>query len=180
MHGGLGVGAHRTDQDDVELAHGARAVTGSGRPSASGLPVFRRGMFLRLSRYFVGLGPALLNILGITEHPTAASVTQLARSFLADVSERVDRYADFTSADIKIKKSAPQTPRVDERRLRSVEVHPVCRGPDNDVRPLVGDEARSVLDRVAALSAPFGTAAFDPATDAEVLVTLPQASYSPS
>jgi poly-gamma-glutamate capsule biosynthesis protein CapA/YwtB (metallophosphatase superfamily) len=70
--------------------------------------------------------------------------------------------------------------RVDEHRLRSVKVHPVRRGSDNDVRPLVGDDARSVLDRVAALSAPFGTAAFDPATDAEILVTLPQASYSPS
>ncbi|MEZ0110745.1 poly-gamma-glutamate capsule biosynthesis protein CapA/YwtB (metallophosphatase superfamily) [Catenulispora sp. EB89] len=71
--------------------------------------------------------------------------------------------------------------RVDGRRLRGVEVHPVRRGSDNDVRPLVGDEARGVLDRVAAMSAPFGSAPFgSTAMGAEVLVTLPQAAYSPS
>ncbi|MEY9928965.1 poly-gamma-glutamate capsule biosynthesis protein CapA/YwtB (metallophosphatase superfamily) [Catenulispora sp. GP43] len=56
---------------------------------------------------------------------------------------------------------------VDDRRLRGVELHPVRRGQDNDVRPLTGDEATAVLARVAALSAPFGSSAL-----ADGLVTI--------
>ena len=87
---------------------------------------------LTLKRLYVSfvleLGTRRVRILGITEHPTAAWATQLARNFLADAGERAGgfRYlvrdrdsiftdafdAVFTSEDIEIKKSAPQTPRM--------------------------------------------------------------------
>jgi poly-gamma-glutamate capsule biosynthesis protein CapA/YwtB (metallophosphatase superfamily) len=47
--------------------------------------------------------------------------------------------------------------RIEDRRLHSVELRPVRRGRDNDVRPLTGDDAADVLQRVAALSAGFGS-----------------------
>ena len=69
-----------------------------------------------------------MHIVGITEHPTAASATQSARNFLTDPGERADQFgylirdresiftdafdAVFTAEDIEIEKSAPQTPRM--------------------------------------------------------------------
>ena len=85
-------------------------------------------MLKRLYGSFVlELGTRRVQILGITEHPTAAWATQLARNFLAGVGERAgafrylirDRDSIFTAAfdavfasqDIEIKKSAPRCSR---------------------------------------------------------------------
>ncbi|MBS2536651.1 CapA family protein [Catenulispora sp. NF23] len=46
---------------------------------------------------------------------------------------------------------------IEDRRLRSVQVHPVRRGEDNDVRPLSGDDARAALSRLTTLSAPLSS-----------------------
>jgi putative transposase len=83
--------------------------------------------------------PHRVHILGITEHPTAAWATQLARNFLAEAGERADRFrylirdrdsiftdafdAVFAAENIEIKKSAPQTPRMNafaERWVKTV------------------------------------------------------------
>ena len=74
--------------------------------------------------FVLELGTRRVHILGITEHPTAAWATQLARSFLADVGEQGDRFrylirdrdrdsiftdafdAVFAAENIEIKKSA--------------------------------------------------------------------------
>jgi transposase InsO family protein len=79
-----------------------------------------------------------VHILGVTEHPTAVWATQLARNFLTDVGERADRFrylirdrdsiftdafdAVFAFENIEIKKSAPQTPKMNafaERWVRT-------------------------------------------------------------
>jgi putative transposase len=96
-----------------------------------------------LKRLYVSFVPELgtqrVHILGITEHPTAAWATQLARSFLADAGERADRFqylirdrdtiftdafdAVSASVNIKIKKSAPQTPKMNafaERWVKTI------------------------------------------------------------
>ena len=78
--------------------------------------------------FVLELGTRRVHILGITEHPTAASATQPARNFLTDAGERADQFgylirdresiftdafdAVFTAEDIEIEKSAPQTPRM--------------------------------------------------------------------
>jgi putative transposase len=78
--------------------------------------------------FVLELGTRRVHILGVTEHPTAAWATQPARNFLADASERADRFrylirdrdaiftvafdAAFTAVDIEIKKSAPQCPKM--------------------------------------------------------------------
>jgi putative transposase len=82
-----------------------------------------------------------VHILGITEHPTAAWATQLARNFLADVGERAgafrypirDRDSIFTGAfdavfseNIEIKGSAPQCPKMNafaERWVKTVRAN---------------------------------------------------------
>jgi transposase InsO family protein len=84
-------------------------------------------------------GTRRVHILGITEHPTAAGVTQLARSFVADVGERANTFrylirdrdsiftdvfdAVFASENIEIKKTAPQCPKMNafaERWVKTV------------------------------------------------------------
>jgi len=105
--------------------------------------------------------------LGITEHPTAAWTTQLARNFLADIGERADRFrhlirdrdsiftdafeAVFTSEDIEIKKSAPRTPRMNafaERWIKTVRAE--CA----DRMLITGDRhLRLVLDRYTVTAA---------------------------
>ena len=97
-------------------------------------------MLKRLYVSFVlELGTRRVQILGITEHPTAAWATQLARNFLAGVGERAgafrypirDRDSIFTAAfdavfaseDIEIKKSAPQCPKMNafaERWVKTI------------------------------------------------------------
>jgi hypothetical protein len=42
--------------------------------------------------FVLELGSRRVYILGITEHPTAAWATQLARNFLAEIGERADRF----------------------------------------------------------------------------------------
>ncbi|MEY9903833.1 putative transposase [Catenulispora sp. MAP12-49] len=73
--------------------------------------------------FVLEVGTRRVHVLGITEHPTAAWATQLARDFLADAGERADRFRypirdrdsiftdAFASVNIEIKKSAPQTRR---------------------------------------------------------------------
>jgi transposase InsO family protein len=87
----------------------------------------------------VEVGTRTVHILGVTAHPTAAWATQLARNLLADLDDRAcgfryflrdrdSRYtqafdAVFTSENIKILKTAPQTPKMNahaERFIRSV------------------------------------------------------------
>jgi putative transposase len=85
-----------------------------------------------LRRLYVSFVPELgtrrVHILGVTEHPTAAWATHPARNFLADIGERADRFRylirdrdsiftdaldDFFAAEnIEIKKSAPQSPKM--------------------------------------------------------------------
>ena len=84
-------------------------------------------------------GTRRVHILGITQHPTAAWAAQLARNFLTDAGGRADRFrylirdrdsiftdafdAVFAPADIQIKKSAPQTPKMNafaERWVKTV------------------------------------------------------------
>ncbi|WP_194895602.1 CapA family protein [Catenulispora pinisilvae] len=60
--------------------------------------------------------------------------------------------------------------RIEDRRLRSVQIHPVRRGEDNDVRPLTGGDARAALSRLATLSAPLGSP--KDVLDSEGLLTL--------
>jgi len=89
--------------------------------------------------FVLELGTRRVHVLGITEHPTAAWATQLARNFLADVGERADRFrylirdrdsiftdafdAVFAAETIEIKKSAPQTTKMNafaERWVKSL------------------------------------------------------------
>jgi putative transposase len=89
--------------------------------------------------FVVELETRRVHILGVTEHPTAAWATQLARNFLADVGERAgafrylirDRDSIFTAAfdavfaseNIEIKKSAPQCPKMNafaERWVKTI------------------------------------------------------------
>jgi transposase InsO family protein len=89
--------------------------------------------------FVLELGTRRVQILGITEHPTAAWATQLARNFLAGVGERAGRFrylirdrdsifsaafdAVFASEDIEIKKSAPQCPKMNafaERWVKTI------------------------------------------------------------
>jgi len=89
--------------------------------------------------FVLELGIGRVHILGITEHPTAAWATQLARNFLAEAGERADRFrylirdrdsiftdafdAVFTAENIEIKKSAPQCPKMNafaERWVKAV------------------------------------------------------------
>ncbi|MGX4694706.1 integrase core domain-containing protein [Streptomyces sp. JNUCC 63] len=94
----------------------------------------------RLYVFFVmEVGSRTVHILGVTAHPTAAWATQLARNLLADLDGRASvvryllrdrdaKYTDafdtvFTAENIKILKSAPQTPRMNahpERFIRTV------------------------------------------------------------
>jgi putative transposase len=78
-----------------------------------------------------------VHILGITEHPTAAWATHLARDFLADLGERAGKFrylirdrdsiftdafdAVFASENIEIKKSAPQCPKMNAFAKRWVK-----------------------------------------------------------
>ena len=113
--------------------------------------------------FVLELGTRRVHILGITEHPTAAWATQLARNFLADVSERADRFrylirdrdsiftdafdAVFAAENIEIKKSAPQCPKMNAFAERWVKT---VRAECTDRMLIVGDRhLRVVLDRYA-------------------------------
>ena len=113
--------------------------------------------------FVLELGTRRVHILGITEHPTAAWATQLARNFLADVGERADRFrylirdrdsiftdafdAVFAAENIEIKKSAPQCPKMNAFAERWVKT---VRAECTDRMLIVGDRhLRVVLDRYA-------------------------------
>jgi putative transposase len=102
---------------------------------------------ITLKRLYVSfvleLGTRRVHILGVTEHPTAAWTTQLARNFLADAGERADRFryliqdrdsiftdtfdAVFASTDTELKKSAPQCPKMNAFAERWVKtLHTEC------------------------------------------------------
>ncbi|MEY9906870.1 putative transposase [Catenulispora sp. MAP12-49] len=104
-----------------------------------------------------------VHVLGVTEHPTAAWATQLAMNFLADVGERADRFrylvrdrdsiftdafdAVFDAENIEIKKSAPQTPKMNAFAERWVKT---VRAECTDRMLIIGDRhLRLVLDRYA-------------------------------
>jgi putative transposase len=111
--------------------------------------------------FVLELGTRRVHILGVTEHPTAAWATQLARNFLADTGERADRFrylirdrdsiftdafdAVFASAHIEIKKTAPQTPKMNayaERWVKTVRTECTNR------MLITGDRhLRGILDR---------------------------------
>ena len=119
-------------------------------------------MLKRLYVSFVlEIGTRRVRILGITEHPTAAWATQLARKFLCDAGERAERFrylirdrdaiftdafdAVFASVDIEIKKSAPQCPRMNAYAERFVKT---VRAQCTDRMLIVGDrQLRIVLDQ---------------------------------
>lgn len=111
--------------------------------------------------FVLELGSRRLHILGVTEHPTAAWATQLARTFLADIGERADwfRYlirdrdaiftdtfdAVFAAENIEIKKSAPQTPKMNAFAERWVKT---LRAECTDRMLITGDRhLRVVLNR---------------------------------
>jgi putative transposase len=113
--------------------------------------------------FVLELGTRRVHILGVTEHPTAAWATQLARDFLADVGERADRFrylirdrdsiftdafdAVFAAENIAIKKSAPQAPRMNAFAERWVKT---LRAECTDRILIAGDRhLRVVLDRYA-------------------------------
>ena len=101
--------------------------------------------------FILEVGTRRVHILGITEHPTAAWVTQLARNFLADIGGRAGAFrflirdrdsifidafdAVFASEGIAIKKSAPQCPKMNafaERRVKTGPSAPTaCSSPAN-------------------------------------------------
>jgi putative transposase len=109
------------------------------------------------------LGTRRVHILGVTEYPTAAWATQLARNFLADVGERADRFrylirdrdsiftdafdAVFATENIEIKKSAPQAPKMNAFAERWVKT---LRAECTDRMLIAGEcHLRVVLDRYA-------------------------------
>ena len=77
-----------------------------------------------------------VHILSITEHPTSTWATQCARNLISDLGERASEFshlirdrdakftdafdAVFTSENIEIKKSAPQTPKMNAYAERFV------------------------------------------------------------
>jgi hypothetical protein len=92
--------------------------------------------------YVMEVGTRTVHILGVTAHPTAAWATQLARNLLTDLGQRAAgfRYllrdrdskytqafdAVFTTDGIEIRKSAPQTPRMNahaERAIRTIRAN---------------------------------------------------------
>jgi putative transposase len=102
-----------------------------------------------------------VHILGVTEDPTAAWATQMARNFLADIGERANRFrylirdrdsiftdtfdAVFTSESIEIKKTAPQTPKMNAFAERWVKT---ARAEFTDRMLIVGDRhLRVVLEQ---------------------------------
>jgi putative transposase len=113
--------------------------------------------------FVLELGTRRVHILGITEHPTAAWATQLARNFLTDAGERADRFrylirdrdsiftdafdAVFTAVNIEIKKSAPQCPKMNAFAERWVKT---VRAECTDRMLIVGERhLRVVLERYA-------------------------------
>jgi transposase InsO family protein len=89
--------------------------------------------------YVMEVGARTVHVLGVTDHPTAAWTTQLARNLLTDLGQRAagfryllrdrdSKYAQafdavFTADGIEILKSAPQTPRMNahaERAIRTI------------------------------------------------------------
>ncbi|MEU8689939.1 hypothetical protein [Streptomyces sp. NPDC048665] len=92
------------------------------------------------------VGTRTVHILGTTAHPTAAGAAQLSRNLLADLGERTSGFPYvlrprqpvhpgmrpvFTSENIQILKSAPQTPKMNahvERFIPSLIRHRLARG----------------------------------------------------
>jgi transposase InsO family protein len=84
--------------------------------------------------FVVEVSTRRVHILGVTPHPSAIRVAQLARNLLADLGERACRYllrnrddkytqtfdTVFTAQDITILKSAPQAPRMNAYAERFV------------------------------------------------------------
>jgi putative transposase len=113
--------------------------------------------------FVLELGSRRVHILGITEHPTVAWATQLARIFLVDAGEQADRFrypirdrdsiftaafdAVFTATDIEIKKSVPQCPKMNafaERWAKTVRAECI------DRMLIAGDRhLRAVLEQYA-------------------------------
>ncbi len=102
-----------------------------------------------------------VHILGITEHPTEAWATQLARNFLSDAGERADGFqylirdrdsiftdafdTVFASVNIEIKNSAPQCPKMNAFAERWVKT---VRAQYTDWMLIVGDRhLRVVFDQ---------------------------------